>query len=137
MWFVFLIYSNNINLIHNSNAKFSGRVRCLFLVKMYGNSPRTLFVRIMRNSEVRMNEFPLFSFLFPRIVFISFLVYSLIGNCTISSDAQLPKHQNRLPHRHICRGVNYGLLLRKPHTRGAYLFFLCIYIQIGRNVYYG
>jgi hypothetical protein len=38
---------------------------------MYGNSPRKLFARIIRNSEVRMNEFPLFSFPFLRIVFIS------------------------------------------------------------------
>jgi hypothetical protein len=38
---------------------------------MYGNSPRKLFARISRNSEVRINEFPLFSFPFLRIVFIS------------------------------------------------------------------
>jgi len=30
-----------------------------------------LFVKIMRNSDVRMNAFPLFSFPFLRIVFIS------------------------------------------------------------------
>jgi len=46
-------------------------VKCLVLVKMYGNNPRKLFVRIIRNSDVRMNEFPLFSFPFLRIVFIS------------------------------------------------------------------
>jgi len=38
---------------------------------MYGNNLRKLFVRIIRNSDVRMNEFPLFSFPFLRIVFIS------------------------------------------------------------------
>jgi len=46
-------------------------VKCLVLVKMYGNNPRKLFARIMRNSDVKMNEFPLFSFPFLRIVFIS------------------------------------------------------------------
>jgi hypothetical protein len=30
-------------------------VESLLLVKMYGNSPRKLFARINRNSDVRMN----------------------------------------------------------------------------------
>jgi hypothetical protein len=38
---------------------------------MYGNSRRKLFIRIIKNSEVKINEFPLFSFPFLRIVFIS------------------------------------------------------------------
>jgi len=38
---------------------------------MYGNSPRKLFVWIIRNNDIRMNEFPLFSFPFLGIVFIS------------------------------------------------------------------
>ena len=46
-------------------------VKCLVLVKMYGNNPRKLFVKIIRNSEGRVNEFPLFSFPLLRIVFIS------------------------------------------------------------------
>ena len=32
------------------------------MVKIYGNRPKKLFVKIMRNSDVRMNEFPLFFF---------------------------------------------------------------------------
>ena len=68
---MFLIHPNNINLIHRGRAKVNVRVKCLVLVKMYGNNPRKLFVRIIRNSDVRMNEFPLFSFPFLRIVFIS------------------------------------------------------------------
>jgi len=43
-----------------SVARVSVRVKCLDLVKMYGNSPRTLFIRIMRKSEVMMKELPLF-----------------------------------------------------------------------------
>ena len=46
-------------------------VKCLVLVKMYGNNPGKLFVSIIRNSDVRMNEFPLFSFPFRRIFFVS------------------------------------------------------------------
>jgi hypothetical protein len=38
---------------------------------MYGNNPKKLFVRIIRNNDVKMNEFPLFSYPFLRIVFIS------------------------------------------------------------------
>ena len=71
MWLVFLIHPNNINLIHSGRAKVNVSVRCLVLVKMYGNSPRKLFVRLIRNCDVKINEFPLFSFPFLKIVFIS------------------------------------------------------------------
>lgn len=66
-----MIHPNNINLTHNGKASVRVNVRCLVLVKMYGNNPRKLFIRIIRNREVRMNEFPLFSFPFLKIVFIS------------------------------------------------------------------
>nr|YP_009176803.1 cytochrome b [Portunus sanguinolentus]ALJ11002.1 cytochrome b [Portunus sanguinolentus] len=38
---------------------------------------------------------------------------------------------------HICRDVNYGWLLRTMHANGASFFFICIYIHIGRGIYYG
>lgn len=38
---------------------------------------------------------------------------------------------------HICRDVNYGWLLRTLHANGASFFFICIYIHIGRGIYYG
>nr|QOW08827.1 cytochrome b [Carpilius convexus] len=38
---------------------------------------------------------------------------------------------------HICRDVNYGWLLRTIHANGASFFFICIYIHIGRGMYYG
>ena len=38
---------------------------------------------------------------------------------------------------HICRDVNYGWLLRTLHANGASIFFICIYIHIGRGTYYG
>nr|YP_009142427.1 cytochrome b [Platycnemis foliacea]AKH04362.1 cytochrome b [Platycnemis foliacea] len=38
---------------------------------------------------------------------------------------------------HICRDVNYGWLLRTLHANGASFFFICIYMHIGRNMYYG
>nr|ALO77245.1 cytochrome b [Drilonius striatulus] len=38
---------------------------------------------------------------------------------------------------HICRDVNYGWMLRIIHANGASLFFICIYIHIGRGLYYG
>nr|QRV62500.1 cytochrome b [Hydroporus melanarius] len=38
---------------------------------------------------------------------------------------------------HICRDVNYGWLMRTLHANGASFFFICIYIHIGRGMYYG
>jgi hypothetical protein len=55
MWLVFLIHPNNINLIHRGRAKVSVSVKCLVLLKIYGNGPRKLFVKIMRNGDVRIN----------------------------------------------------------------------------------
>nr|QWB85630.1 cytochrome b [Saphanus piceus] len=37
---------------------------------------------------------------------------------------------------HICRNVNYGWLIRTLHSNGASFFFICIYIHIGRGLYY-
>uniref|UniRef100_A0AB39U3N0 Cytochrome b n=1 Tax=Anomala vitalisi TaxID=3240851 RepID=A0AB39U3N0_9SCAR len=37
---------------------------------------------------------------------------------------------------HICRDVNYGWLLRATHANGASFFFICIYLHIGRGIYY-
>nr|ARH54180.1 cytochrome b [Chrysomela populi] len=37
---------------------------------------------------------------------------------------------------HICRNVNYGWLIRTLHANGASLFFICLYIHIGRGIYY-
>nr|BCW03770.1 cytochrome b [Hynobius setoi] len=38
---------------------------------------------------------------------------------------------------HICRDVNYGWLVRNTHANGASFFFICIYMHIGRGLYYG
>lgn len=38
---------------------------------------------------------------------------------------------------HICRDVNYGWLIRNLHANGASFFFICIYLHIGRGLYYG
>nr|UGS80436.1 cytochrome b [Lachesilla sp. Lasp7Q] len=38
---------------------------------------------------------------------------------------------------HICRDVNNGWLIRTIHANGASFFFICIYIHIGRGMYYG
>nr|YP_004857899.1 cytochrome b [Cigaritis takanonis]ADN43217.1 cytochrome b [Cigaritis takanonis] len=37
---------------------------------------------------------------------------------------------------YICRNVNYGWLIRNLHANGASFFFICIYIHIGRGIYY-
>nr|QFI35740.1 cytochrome b [Protographium marcellus] len=37
---------------------------------------------------------------------------------------------------YICRNVNYGWLIRNLHANGASFFFICIYMHIGRGIYY-
>nr|QNE85425.1 cytochrome b [Tarnania fenestralis] len=37
---------------------------------------------------------------------------------------------------HICRDVNNGWLLRTLHANGASFFFICIYLHVGRGMYY-
>nr|AFB20005.1 cytochrome b [Pellorneum malaccense] len=38
---------------------------------------------------------------------------------------------------HICRDVQFGWLIRNLHANGASFFFICIYLHIGRGIYYG
>nr|YP_010156086.1 cytochrome b [Acropoma japonicum]QQY85687.1 cytochrome b [Acropoma japonicum]BAE72439.1 cytochrome b [Acropoma japonicum] len=38
---------------------------------------------------------------------------------------------------HICRDVNYGWLIRYIHANGASFFFICLYLHVGRGLYYG
>nr|YP_010954808.1 cytochrome b [Hemisodorcus donckieri]WMW30193.1 cytochrome b [Hemisodorcus donckieri] len=37
---------------------------------------------------------------------------------------------------HISRDVNYGWLIRATHANGASFFFICLYLHIGRGMYY-
>nr|QNV11724.1 cytochrome b [Hydropsyche fulvipes] len=37
---------------------------------------------------------------------------------------------------HINRNVEYGWLLRLIHANGASMFFICLYLHIGRNIYF-
>nr|AIG53367.1 cytochrome b [Ctenotus inornatus] len=38
---------------------------------------------------------------------------------------------------HICRDVQYGWLIRNLHANGASMFKICLYLHIGRGLYYG
>nr|UER94121.1 cytochrome b [Ruspolia yunnana] len=38
---------------------------------------------------------------------------------------------------HICRDVNFGWFLRTLHANGASFFFICLYLHVGRGMYYG
>nr|YP_010694895.1 cytochrome b [Sineleotris saccharae]WCF60110.1 cytochrome b [Sineleotris saccharae] len=38
---------------------------------------------------------------------------------------------------HICPDVNFGWLIRNLHATGASFIFICIYLHIGRSLYYG
>nr|ATA58329.1 cytochrome b [Bolivaritettix sikkinensis] len=37
---------------------------------------------------------------------------------------------------HICRNVNNGWLMRTLHMNGASMFFICLYLHVGRGLYY-
>jgi ubiquinol-cytochrome c reductase cytochrome b subunit len=39
--------------------------------------------------------------------------------------------------RHIVRDVRFGWALRIIHANGARFFFICLYLHIGRGIYYG
>nr|ABF50537.1 cytochrome b [Podica senegalensis] len=38
---------------------------------------------------------------------------------------------------HTCRNVQYGWLLRNLHANGASFFFICLFLHVGRGLYYG
>nr|ADN33668.1 cytochrome b [Ochotona alpina scorodumovi] len=38
---------------------------------------------------------------------------------------------------HICRDVNYGWIIRYLHANGASMFFICLFLHVGRGIYYG
>lgn len=38
---------------------------------------------------------------------------------------------------HICRDVIGGWFLRSLHANGASFFFICLYLHIGRGIYFG
>nr|WML23682.1 cytochrome b [Callithrix sp.]WML23686.1 cytochrome b [Callithrix sp.]WML23698.1 cytochrome b [Callithrix sp.]WML23704.1 cytochrome b [Callithrix sp.]WML23711.1 cytochrome b [Callithrix sp.] len=38
---------------------------------------------------------------------------------------------------HITRDVNYGWMIRYLHANGASMFFICLFLHVGRGLYYG
>nr|WOX61229.1 cytochrome b [Lagothrix poeppigii] len=38
---------------------------------------------------------------------------------------------------HIARDVNYGWMIRYLHANGASMFFVCLFLHVGRGLYYG
>lgn len=65
-------------------------------------------------------------FLIIQIVTGLFLSIHFRANVIIAFDSVI----------HICRDVNYGWLIRVIHANGASFVFICIYIHIGRGIYY-
>nr|ALO76187.1 cytochrome b [Dictyoptera aurora] len=56
-----------------------------------------------------------------------FLTMHFCPNTTLAFDSVI----------HIARNVNLGWLMRMIHTNTASMFFICLYIHIGRGMYYG
>jgi len=67
----------------------------------------------------------------------------LIFTCQISSGFFLVLHYSADVSlafdslSHILRDVSHGWLLRSVHANGATFFFLCLYVHIGRGIYFG
>nr|WIM51600.1 cytochrome b [Corythalia opima] len=66
-------------------------------------------------------------FLGVQIVSGLFLSFHFSGDVNLSFDSVI----------HMMRDVNYGWFLRVIHANGASMFFLLMYIHIGRGLYYG
>lgn len=72
---------------------------------------------------------------FGSLLFLCLMIQILTGLfLAIHYTADINLAFNRV--NHICRDVNYGWLLRTLHANGASFFFICIYIHIGRGIYY-
>jgi hypothetical protein len=78
MCLVLLIHPNIINLVHNGRAIVNVNVRCLVLVKMYGNRPKVLFIRIIENNDVNISVLPLLIFFVPRSVLSSSCIFFIV-----------------------------------------------------------
>jgi putative ribosome biogenesis GTPase RsgA len=68
LWFVLLIHQNIVNLTHNGNASVNVMVRCLVLMKMYGNKPMKLLNKINENSDKNRKVLPFLFLLLPKSV---------------------------------------------------------------------
>nr|YP_009305892.1 cytochrome b [Dolomedes angustivirgatus]ANW36390.1 cytochrome b [Dolomedes angustivirgatus] len=66
-------------------------------------------------------------FLMVQIISGLFLSFHFSGDVNLSFNSII----------HTMRDVNYGWLLRVIHANGASMFFLLMYIHIGRGLYYG
>lgn len=66
-------------------------------------------------------------FLIVQIASGLFLAFHFRGEINLSFDRVI----------HIIRDVNNGWVIRVVHANGARIFFLLIYIHIGRGIYYG
>lgn len=66
-------------------------------------------------------------FLIIQIISGLFLAFHFENNMNLSFDRVI----------HLIRDVSYGWILRVIHANGASIFFILIYIHIGRGFYYG
>lgn len=100
----------------------------LFNSKIFESIDKRL---IILPTPVNISSFWNFGFLL-RICLIIQIVTGLFLSFHYSRD--ISRAFNRI--NHIYRDVNYGWLIRIIHRNFARIFFLCLYIHIGRGIYY-
>ena len=86
MWLVFSIHPNSININHIGRARVSVSVRCLVLVKMYGNSPRKFLLKLLGIMKLGWMSFLYFRFLFLKLFLfpgVTYLLVRLLLNCLV------------------------------------------------------
>lgn len=72
---------------------------------------------------------------FGSLLFLCLIIQIITGLfLAIHYTADINIAFNRI--NHICRDVNYGWLLRTTHANGASFFFICLYLHVGRGIYY-
>nr|ARO34930.1 cytochrome b [Janus compressus] len=102
-------------------------------------------MKFMKNPIMKITYNSLINLPTPMNISIWWNFGSLLGLCLITqiiSGLFLSMHY--CPHInyafssiiHICRDVNYGWLMRMIHMNMASFFFICLYVHIGRNLYY-
>lgn len=130
--FKFKFTFNPITRIPNLNRK---TVNCL--LKMYLLRKTSPLLKIARGSLVDLaspaNLRSMWRFgsllglcLIVQILSGLFLAFHYCGDTRIAFERV----------RHIRRDVNYGWFLRMTHANGASFFFICLYLHVGRGLYY-
>nr|AFK75967.1 cytochrome b [Erianthus versicolor] len=99
----------------------------------------------MKTNIMKMINYTIIDLPAPSNISFWWNLGSLLGLCLmiqISTGMMLSMHYSTSVEAafnsvmHICRDVNNGWLMKYIHTNGASFFFICLYLHVGRGLYY-